>query len=207
MLKISTYRKVTFTGVLTNYLSFTPISYKIGLVKCLIDRVFKVNNTWMGFHVDLKHVCCILKRNCFPEHILNRVTNNYLNSKYVNIPTAWLILIPYVWQLKIGHFRWLILIPYVWQLKIGHFRWLILIPYVWQLKIGHFRNKNEPSKVSYFKLPYIGNKNEPSKVSYFKLPYIGNKNEPSKVSYFKLPYIGKASVALKFKIKCVTNIK
>ena len=42
----------------------------------------------MVFHVDLKHVCCILKRDCFPEHILNRVTNNYLNSKYVNIPTA-----------------------------------------------------------------------------------------------------------------------
>ena len=38
----TTYRKKTFTGVLTNFLSFTPLCYKLGLVKTLIDRIFKV---------------------------------------------------------------------------------------------------------------------------------------------------------------------
>jgi len=39
------YRKKTFTGLLTNFLSFTPLCYKMGLVKTLIDRTFKINNT------------------------------------------------------------------------------------------------------------------------------------------------------------------
>ena len=77
----SIYRKETFSGVLTNYFSFTADTYKVGLVKCLIDRAFKINNTWLGFHNDLRKVFVILRRNCYPEHILNKVTNNYLNSK------------------------------------------------------------------------------------------------------------------------------
>ena len=77
----SVYRKETFTGVLTNYFSFTAQRYKLGLVKCLIDRVFKINNTWPGFHNDLIKVFDILKRNCYPEYILNKVTKNYLDNK------------------------------------------------------------------------------------------------------------------------------
>ena len=49
----STCRKKTFTGLLTNHLSFVPLSYKIGLIRTLIDRVFKINNTWLGFHKDI----------------------------------------------------------------------------------------------------------------------------------------------------------
>ena len=43
-----------FTGLLTSYLSFCPFTYKLGLFKTLIDRTFKINNTWMGFHTDLQ---------------------------------------------------------------------------------------------------------------------------------------------------------
>ena len=49
----STFRKETFTSLLTNYYSFVPSSYKIGLVKTLIDRIFKINNTWLGFHKSI----------------------------------------------------------------------------------------------------------------------------------------------------------
>jgi predicted GIY-YIG superfamily endonuclease len=78
------YRKDTFSGVLTNYLSFTSMKYKIGLIRCLIDRVFKINSTWLGFHKDLKHLFWILKRNCYPEHVLQKVTRCYLDSKCDN---------------------------------------------------------------------------------------------------------------------------
>ena len=61
-LRTTTYRKRTFSGVLLNYHSFTPMSYKIGLVRCLIDRIFKIHNTWMGFHLDLETVFQFLKR-------------------------------------------------------------------------------------------------------------------------------------------------
>ena len=44
------YCKKTFTGLLSNYFSFTPFSYKLGLIRMLVDRTYKINNTWIGFH-------------------------------------------------------------------------------------------------------------------------------------------------------------
>ena len=53
----SVYRKKTYTGLLTNYFSFTPFKYKLGLIKTLIDRGYKINNTTRGFHNDIKNLC------------------------------------------------------------------------------------------------------------------------------------------------------
>ena len=36
----SVYRKSTFTGLLRNYSSFVPFTYKKGLIKTLINRTF-----------------------------------------------------------------------------------------------------------------------------------------------------------------------
>ena len=41
-LTTSVYRKKTYTGLLTNYLSFTPFQYKIGLIRTLLDRTYKI---------------------------------------------------------------------------------------------------------------------------------------------------------------------
>ena len=67
----SVFRKNKFSGVLTNNFCFTSMSYKIGLVKCLIDRAYRINNTWLGF--DL-----------YPEYLLCNITRNYLNKKLNN---------------------------------------------------------------------------------------------------------------------------
>ena len=64
----STFRKKTLTGLPTNCFSFTPLSYKIGLIRTLIDRVFKINNTWLGFHKDITKLVFILRKNLFPVH-------------------------------------------------------------------------------------------------------------------------------------------
>ena len=53
-LTTSVYRKSTFTGLLQNYNNFVPFTYKKGLIKTLIDRTFRLNNTWVGFHLDLE---------------------------------------------------------------------------------------------------------------------------------------------------------
>jgi len=50
----SVYRKKTFTGRLTNYFSFAPLNYKLGLVRTLVDRVYNINNSWVGFIWTLK---------------------------------------------------------------------------------------------------------------------------------------------------------
>ena len=43
-LTLQTYHKSTYTGLLLNFKSFTSFSYKISLIKCLIDRSFKICN-------------------------------------------------------------------------------------------------------------------------------------------------------------------
>ena len=67
------YRKKTFTGLLTNYLSFTSYSYKVGLIKTLLDRAYKINNTWVGFHEDINKLNDILKKNLFPAHLIEKI--------------------------------------------------------------------------------------------------------------------------------------
>ena len=59
----SIFRKRTFTGLLLNYNSFTPLPYKRGLLQTLLDRAYQINNTWLGFHYNLSDLKIILQRN------------------------------------------------------------------------------------------------------------------------------------------------
>ena len=79
-LKTSIFRKKTFTGLLTNYLSFTSFSYKTGLIRCLVDRAYKINNTWTGFHVDLDGIKKILGQNLYPDFIIDKIICKYIND-------------------------------------------------------------------------------------------------------------------------------
>ena len=44
------------TGLLLNFKNFTSFSYKISLIKCLIDRSFKICNSWNSFHNDIENI-------------------------------------------------------------------------------------------------------------------------------------------------------
>ena len=54
-LTLQTYHKSTYTGLLLNFKSFTSFSYKISLIKCLIDRSFKICNNWNSLHNDIEN--------------------------------------------------------------------------------------------------------------------------------------------------------
>ena len=45
--------------------SFTSYSYKVGLVKTLVDRAYKINNTWLGFRENITKPKDILKKDLF----------------------------------------------------------------------------------------------------------------------------------------------
>ena len=95
------FRKKTFTGILTNYYSFTSFTYKKGLINCLVERAFKINNTWKFFHSDLNDVKNILLKNGYPSIIFDKIiktkietlitgTNkkqdNRTNTRYFKLP-------------------------------------------------------------------------------------------------------------------------
>ena len=103
------YRKKTFTGLFTNYFSFTSYSYKVGLIRTLIDRAYNINNTWLGLHEDITKLMEILKKNLFPAHLIERVANRYITGTLSNhCPQGSLLTSPiFYFQVKlpyIGHF-------------------------------------------------------------------------------------------------------
>ena len=55
-LTLETYHKSTYTGLILNFKSFTSFSHKISLIKCLIDRSFKICNNWNSFHNDIENI-------------------------------------------------------------------------------------------------------------------------------------------------------
>ena len=75
------YRKPTFTGLLTNFKSFVPFSYKLALIKTLVHRVYEICSTWKLFHSDIKKLENILKRNAYPPKVIDRELRKYLNNR------------------------------------------------------------------------------------------------------------------------------
>ena len=53
-LTLKTYHKSIYTGLLLNFKSFVSFLYNIGLIKCLIDRSFKISNNWTLFIMTSK---------------------------------------------------------------------------------------------------------------------------------------------------------
>ena len=81
-LTLQTYHKSTYIGLLLNFKSFTSFSYRISLIKCLIDRSFKICNNWSYFHNDIEIIKSNLLKNAYPPFLINQVVKIYLNHKF-----------------------------------------------------------------------------------------------------------------------------
>ena len=81
-LTLQTYHKSTYTGLFLNFKSFTSFSYKISLIKCLIDRSFKIRNNWNSFRNDIENIKSNLIKNAYPRFLIDKVIKKYLNYKF-----------------------------------------------------------------------------------------------------------------------------
>jgi len=81
----SVYRKPTFTGLFTNFNSFTPLLYRLSVFKCLIYRAFRLCSNWNLFHDEITYIKSLLLRNAYPSWILDRIikrsVDNFLNAR------------------------------------------------------------------------------------------------------------------------------
>ena len=63
-----------------------PLSYKLGLIKTLIDRVYKICHDIITFNLEIKHVKEYLCKNAYPPppaphtHTLSREIKKYLHK-------------------------------------------------------------------------------------------------------------------------------
>ena len=81
-LTLQTHHKWTCAGRLLNFKSFISFSYKISLIKCLIDRSLKICNSWNSFHNDIENIKSNLIKNAYPPFLINKVVKKYLDHKF-----------------------------------------------------------------------------------------------------------------------------
>ena len=58
----SVHHEGTFIGLLTNFFGFTTFSYKIGLIRTLVDTAQKISNSLAKFNDGVKNFIAELKR-------------------------------------------------------------------------------------------------------------------------------------------------
>ena len=79
----SVYRKKASVGLFTQYNDFTPFSYKVGLIMCLIHRAFKISSSYVTFHnkINLKKNKNILQKHVSYLCSVNEIIN-FLKIQY-----------------------------------------------------------------------------------------------------------------------------
>ena len=71
VLETNTYYKPTHTGLLTNFTSYVPFVYKLGLAKTLFDRASKICSNAVLLKADISNISHMLQKNEFPAHTIS----------------------------------------------------------------------------------------------------------------------------------------
>ena len=79
---LETYQKSTYTGLLLNFKSFTSFSHKISLIKCLIDRPFKICDNWKSFDNDIENIKSNLIKNAYLPFLIDKAIKKHLDYKF-----------------------------------------------------------------------------------------------------------------------------
>ena len=89
---IFVFRKETAIGLFTNYLGFTPFSYKVGLVRTLLHCAFMISSSWFLFHEEIVKIKHYLEKNSYPLGFVDKqikfFVENKINKKRVTINTT-----------------------------------------------------------------------------------------------------------------------
>jgi hypothetical protein len=75
------YRKKTFTGVYLNWTSLTSRKYKIGLIQCLLDRVWRICTEEKDRLEEVRKMRLILEKNEYPTHIINKEIERFIQHR------------------------------------------------------------------------------------------------------------------------------
>ena len=77
------YRKPTFSGVLTNFESFLPISYKYNLVSTLFHRGFMICSSYRTLHFEILKLKQIFRSNGYLKNFIDRCIKMYLDKVFI----------------------------------------------------------------------------------------------------------------------------
>ena len=78
----SVFRKKTSIGLYTNFTSFTPFSYKIGLIKTLLHHAFEISSSWNFFDQEKQKIKNLLTKNLYPSYSIDKEIKTFLENKF-----------------------------------------------------------------------------------------------------------------------------
>ena len=70
------------TGLYTNFVSFTLYSYKIGLIKTLIDHTYEISSSWTSFNEEISNVKHLLMKNMHLSYLIDTQVKHLLHIKF-----------------------------------------------------------------------------------------------------------------------------
>ena len=85
-ISIAVYRKPTHSGVFTNFTSFIPFQFKVGLIRTLFDRAYKICSTWNLFHLEMENIVRMLSFNGYSKQFTYSVIEKELNKRLSDEP-------------------------------------------------------------------------------------------------------------------------
>ena len=75
------YRKPTNTNVLLNFSAVCPKIWKIGLIKCFLNRAYVVCSSWSLFHKEILTLRDVFSNNGYPIDLFEKCVNQFLTKK------------------------------------------------------------------------------------------------------------------------------
>ena len=82
MLDITVYRKPTHSGAFTNYTSFIPHYFKVGLIKTLVCRAYRICSTWTLFHKEVEFITKTLMNNGYTRNFIQSIIHSSLTRYF-----------------------------------------------------------------------------------------------------------------------------
>ena len=104
------YHKKTFTGTYLNWTSLTDRKYKIGLIYCLLDRIWKICSDPKDRELEVSKLKGILAKNDYPTSIIEKETEKFLINRAKPPPDKTSTVTPSEANLKVKKF---LVLPHV----------------------------------------------------------------------------------------------
>ena len=81
------YRKKTFTNLCLNFNAFCPMSWKLGIIYCFLNRAFLCCSSFTLFHKEAMFLKDLLNKNGYPFSVFYKCLNHFLNNVFSTNPT------------------------------------------------------------------------------------------------------------------------
>ena len=79
----SIFRKDTFSGIYTNFISFFPPEYNFGFVCSPLNRYFNLSFDFLKFHHEVDKLKKIMPKNAYPQKFVGKCIQNFLNNMFI----------------------------------------------------------------------------------------------------------------------------